>query len=125
MEDTSKYITEQFHQGKEKVNLIKKKLKYVTKRDPTDYTNNEGTTPLTEGYKLIDQVYENIQEILDSSRIEMKERFKEFYKINYRNVIQKKSGPYLAQLDKLNSIIDQTIDEFEDLNKHGRFAKVC
>ena len=46
MEDTSRYVTEQFKLGLEQVELIKKRLKNASKKDPVKFDHGTGPSPL-------------------------------------------------------------------------------
>ena len=59
IEETAKYITNYFYDGKENVKELRKKLNTAAKRDPTEMKmSDDKISPLNYGYKLIDDIYD-------------------------------------------------------------------
>lgn len=88
-------------------------------------SDQSGKTGLEHGYGMIDYIYERIISEVEKSKVELKERFKESYKANYRNTIDKKSQSFLVQLDKLSSYIDNVLRDFDKFQKKGKLANIC
>jgi hypothetical protein len=49
---------------------------------------------------------------VEASKIELKERFREAYKMNYKNTIQTKSSNFLVSVEKLETYINDCIGAF-------------
>jgi hypothetical protein len=71
-------------------------LQEASLKDPTLFeSTSTSNNALEYGNKMIDYIYEKIITQVEESRIELKERFKEAYKVNYRNTIEKKANNFL------------------------------
>ena len=66
---------------------IEKRIQRASKTNPSDFNSSSDKSPLHIGFSLIDEIFKQIKGELKKCKLEMKDKFREFYHINTEHFI--------------------------------------
>lgn len=85
VQESSLFVIDKYKESLDKLNDCRYKIREALKIDPTTMPLPDGQLCIiSQGEKEIDRIFEKLQQELESTKLEMKERLKQAYIQNYR-----------------------------------------